>query len=179
MPCHIISLLDVIWCPVHWGALRVTYSFVNSFNIYATWNASLTLYYTKILISLKTKGCQFWQLCRHWWHSSKLSLRQLTVPHVTTKSCQIDDLLFSVYCISPTHHHHHHHHHHTTHDTHWSLNCFINTTLNTVYHPLFWQADISHAHGPQLAVFEICNAYKYMSWLICSRTLFYEFRAFQ
>ena len=48
--------------------------------------------------SLKTKDYQFGNFCRHWWHS-KLTLRQLTVPPMTTKLWNWRPLVFNI-----THH---------------------------------------------------------------------------
>ena len=42
----------------------------------------------------ENKRSSIWQLCRHWWHR-KLSLRQLTVPPVTTKLSNWRPFVFS------------------------------------------------------------------------------------
>ena len=43
-----------------------------------------TVCLAKLASATENKRLSIWQFCRHWWHR-KLSLRQLTVPPVTTK----------------------------------------------------------------------------------------------
>ena len=46
--------------------------------------------------SIENKRSSVWRHCRHWWHR-KLSLRQLTVPPVTTKLSNWQPFVFSEY----------------------------------------------------------------------------------
>ena len=92
--CCYMCLLPLFTCIYLLFILQI-FTVLQVFNyscILGKFAVSVVSYY---YASLKTKIKSIWQLCRHWWHN-KLSLRQLTVPPVTTKLSNWRSFVFSV-----------------------------------------------------------------------------------